>query len=176
MEETLSEILENILGLLLLEGSYEVEETEDSLNVLIETQDAGRVIGTRGESLEGMQLIVNQILSRKVGEENFKRAILDVSGWRKQKEEDLKKMAEEWGKQVLESGKDLELEPQSSWQRRVIHTVIGEMAGLQTESIGEGRDRHVVIKTKTNDLPSVEKKSRQRRISPKAAKAKSEES
>lgn len=158
MEEKLSEILDNILGLLLLEGSYEIEENEDSISVVIETADAGRVIGARGESLESLQLLINQMMSKKVrelapspaeGGEGFKRVILDVSGWRKQKEEELKKMAQDWGNQVLESGKDLELEPMSAWQRRVIHMVVGEMAGLETESVGEGRDRHVVIKVKS---------------------------
>lgn len=148
-EESLSEVLDNLLGLLLLEGSYEIEENEDSVNVLIETADAGRVIGARGESLEGLQLLVNQMMSKRVKEEGFKRVILDVAGWRKQKEEELKKMAQDWGNQVLESGKDLELEPMSAWQRRVVHMVVGEMAGLETESVGEGRDRHVVIKVKS---------------------------
>lgn len=146
MEQQLSDVLDNILGLLLLEGSYEIEETEDGFYVAIETKDAGRLIGARGESLDGLQLLVNQILSRKVAEGSFKRVILDVSSWRKQKEEDLKKQAESWGKQVLETTKPLELEPQSPWQRRVVHMVIGEMEGLESESVGEGRDRHIVIK------------------------------
>ena len=72
--------------------------------------------------------------------------MLDVAGWRKQKMEELKSMAEQLGKQVLESGKELELEPMSSWQRRVVHMVIQEMGGLSSESMGEGRDRHIVIK------------------------------
>lgn len=148
MESELSEVLDNILGLLLLEGSYEIEEADEGFHVSIETKDAGRLIGARGESLEGLQLLINQIMSRKTGEEGFRRVILDVEGWRKQKEEELGRMAKEWGSQVLQEGKDMELEPQSPWQRRVVHTVVGEMKGLQTESIGEGRDRHIVIKVK----------------------------
>lgn len=148
MEEKLSEVLDNILGLLLLEGSYEIEEKKDGFFVSIETKDAGRLIGAHGQSLEALQLISNQIMSKEGKEGEFKRVILDVSGWRKQKEEDLKKQAQDWGKQVLETGKELELEPQSPWQRRVIHMVIGEMEGLETESVGEGRDRHIVIKLK----------------------------
>ncbi|MBI2596688.1 KH domain-containing protein [Candidatus Daviesbacteria bacterium] len=147
-EEQLSEVLDNILGLLLLEGSYEVEETDDNFSVLIETKDAGRLIGARGESLEGLQLVVNQIMSLKQKTGEFKRVILDVAGWRKQKEEELKSEAKRWGKQVLDSGKQLELEPMSSWQRRVIHMAISELKGLLSESTGEGRDRHIVIKLK----------------------------
>ena len=150
MENQLSDVLDNILGLLLLEGSYEIEEEAEAFSVLIETSDAGRLIGARGESLDGLQLLVNQIMSKKTGEgpsaDGFKRVVLDVSGWRKQREEELIKNANEWGKQVLEDGKEIELEPQSSWQRRVIHSVISEIGGLSSESVGEGRDRHIVIK------------------------------
>ena len=146
MEEQLSEVLDNLLGMLLLEGSYEIEEEEEGFLVSIDTKDAGRLIGARGESLEGLQLVVNQMMSRKGGEKDFKRVILDVSGWRKQKEEELKSLAQDLGKQVLENGKELELEPMSSWQRRVVHMVLQDLGGLSSESVGEGRDRHIVIK------------------------------
>ncbi len=159
MEEKLSEILDNILGLLLLEGSYEIEEVDDGFFVSIDTKDAGRLIGARGESLEGLQLIINQIMSHKINGDGFKRVILDVSGWRKQKEEDLKKQAQDWGKQVLETGQELELEPQSPWQRRVIHMAISETKGLETESVGEGRDRHIVIKVKSKNKKVKSEKS-----------------
>lgn len=151
MGDQLDDILDNILGLLLLEGSYEAAEGDDGFVVSIETKDAGRLIGARGESLEGLQLIVNQIMSRKMGEEGFKRVILDVGGWRKQKEEELKSKAKELGKQVLETGKEIELEPMSPWQRRIIHLVISEMDGLSSASVGEGRDRHVVIKVNSEE-------------------------
>lgn len=166
-EEQLSEILDNILGMLLLEGSYEIEEKEDSFLVSIETKDAGRLIGARGESLDALQLLVNQMLIRKTGVtlkegEAFdgKRVVIDVEGWRKQKEEELIKNAQSWSKQVLESGKPMELEPQSPWQRRIIHMVVGEIEGLSTESVGEGRDRHIVIKAKGKDSTEESKDSK----------------
>ncbi|MBI2335000.1 KH domain-containing protein [Candidatus Daviesbacteria bacterium] len=149
MEEKLSEVLDNILGLLLLEGSYEIEEDENGLHVLIETKDAGRLIGSGGQSLDGLQLIVNQMVSRKMAEGDYKRVILDVGGWRKQKEEELSASAKAWVKQVLDSGKELELEPMSPWQRRIVHMVVQETKGVESESVGEGRDRHIIIKLKT---------------------------
>lgn len=154
MEEKLSEVLDNLLGTLLLEGSYEIEETDDSFSVSIETKDAGRLIGARGESLDGLQLLVNQLVAKKIGEDpssEFKRVVIDVEGWRKQKEEELVKSAESWGKQVLETKEPLELEPQSAWQRRIVHMTISEMPGLKSESIGEGRDRHIVVNVKLKE-------------------------
>jgi len=157
MENQLSEVLDNILGLLLLEGSYEIEEQDEGFYVAIETKDAGRLIGARGESLDALQLIINQLMFKRDSKEH-KRVILDVSEWRKQKEEDLKRQAQSWVKQVLETGKEMELEPQSPWQRRVIHMVISEMEGVESESVGEGRERHVVIK------PTVQKPQRTQKI------------
>ena len=149
MEEKLSEILDNLLGMLLLEGSYEIEEKDDSFSVLIETKDAGRLIGARGESLDALQLLVNQMAARKMGEESFKRVLIDVEGWKKQKEEELVNSAKNWGEQVLLNKKPFEVEPMPAWQRRIIHMTISEMAGLSSESMGEGRDRHIVINLKS---------------------------
>ena len=158
MEERLGEVLDNLLGMLLLEGSYEIEETEENFSVSIETKDAGRLIGARGESLDALQLLVNQMVAKKVGEEGFKRVVIDVEGWRKQKGEELVASAQSWGKQVLESGQPLELEPQSPWQRRIVHMTISEMKGLSSESVGEGRDRHIVIRLKTKEQDVETKK------------------
>ncbi len=152
MEQRLSDILDNILGLLLLEGSYDIQESEDGLRVDIETGDAaGRLIGFNGESLSALQLLVNQMVSKKSGPalsepEEFRRVILDVSGWRKKKEEELKESGKQWVNKVVESGQEMELEPMPSWQRRIVHMVVQENDQVQSESIGEGRERHLVIK------------------------------
>ena len=146
MEEQLGEILDNVLGLLLLEGSYDIEESDEALQVLIETKDAGRLIGFKGENLESLQLLLNQLMSRKAGENEFKRVLVDVEGWRKQKEEELASRAKGWIEEVKTSGEELELEPMSPWQRRIVHMVVQETEGVESESIGEGRDRHLVIR------------------------------
>lgn len=143
-EEQLGEILDNVLGLLLLEGSYDIEEKEGMFHVLIQTEDAGRVIGYRGEALEALQLITSQLAARK--SDQFKRVVIDVEGWRKQKESDLEEQAKEWANQAVESGQPLELEPMPPWQRRAVHVALQDIEGVETESVGEGRDRHLVIK------------------------------
>lgn len=161
MEAKVSEILENVLSLLVMEGSFEVNEGPDEVNVLIETEDAGRLIGVRGETIDALQLLVNQILSRQVGESEFKRVIVDVGGWRKNKEGELENKARHWAEEVQESGQELELEPMPAWQRRIVHMIVEEIDGVMTESVGEGRERHLVIRpgsssVKTEDTPSDE--------------------
>lgn len=143
MEAQVSEILENILGMLALEGSFEVNEKEEGIFVTIDTTDAGRLIGRNGETLSALQFLVNQILAKQT--EEFKRVIVDVANWRSSKEEDLARKAKEWADQVKESGKPMELEPMPSWQRRIIHMTIQDTEGVSSESTGEGPDRHLVI-------------------------------
>jgi spoIIIJ-associated protein len=145
MEDQLSEILDNILGLLLLEGSYDISEVEGGFNVAIETEDAGRLIGFKGESLSSLQLLVNQMMTKYQTEE-FKRVIIDVSGWRQNKEVELAEKAKEWIEQVKESKEEMALEPMPSWQRRVVHMVVQDSDGVESESVDEGRDRHLVIR------------------------------
>ncbi len=158
MQEQLSDILDNVLGLLLLEGSYDIQEEEDGFKVMIETEAAGKLIGFKGEHLSALQLLVNLMLSRKT--EEFKRVIIDVSGWRENKEGELKQRALQWADEVKQSGSELELEPMPSWQRRAVHMAIQDIDGVTSESAGEGRDRHLVIKLGDKNPPIDEKEQK----------------
>ncbi|MBI4036526.1 KH domain-containing protein [Candidatus Daviesbacteria bacterium] len=147
-QNQLSEILDNILGLLLLEGSYEIQEDDSGVRVAIETSDAGRLIGFKGESLNSLQLLISQLLFKKTGQ--YQRVIIDVSGWRQNKEKELSDQAKTWAGEVLESGKPLELEPMVPWQRRIVHMAVAEVTGVESVSVGEGRDRHLIIRPFTS--------------------------
>ncbi len=146
MEAKVSEILENILGLMALEGSFEVTEGPEEVLVSIETNDAGRLIGFKGETLDALQLLVSLLSNKDAGEGEYKRVVVDVAGWRKSKEGDLERRARVWADEVLESGKEIELDPMPSWQRRIVHMVVSDVEGVESESAGEGRERHLVIK------------------------------
>lgn len=146
MEEKVSELLENILGFLGLEGSFEVEEKEDTIFVSIETEEPGKVIGKGGETLSALQLILNLAAARQVGVENSKRIVVDISNWKKSKEEELAHKARSWAQKVIETKEPMELEPMPSWQRRIIHITVEGTEGVISESVGEGEDRHLVIK------------------------------
>lgn len=155
MEAKVSEVLELILSFLALEGSFETEETEDGVFVSIETQDAGKLIGAQGQTLAALQLLVNQIVSRQV--EDSKRVVIDIANWRKSKEEELAHQARSWAEKVLSEGKEMELLPMPSWQRRIVHMTISGTKGVKSESIGEGIDRRIVIKL--DEDGSLEKES-----------------
>lgn len=156
MEEKVSEILENILSLLNLEGSFEVEEKEDGVIVEIDMPEPGILIGRGGETLSALQLLLNLIVSRRGEEGQVKRIIVDVASWRKSKEEELAHKARNWAEKVLETGQPMELLPMPSWQRRIVHMTIEGTKGVKSESTGEGADRHLVISLEDDAKPIQE--------------------
>lgn len=150
MEAVVSEVLENVLSLLELEGSFDVEEKEEGVFVTIDTPTAGKLIGFQGETLAALQLIVNMVVSKKMykdeePEEKSKRVIIDVANWRKSKEDELMQKAKEWAQEVVETKKTMELLPMPSWQRRIVHMVVQDTPGITSESQGEGAERHLVL-------------------------------
>ncbi len=103
----------------------------------------GFLIGQRGETMRALQFLVSSALKNQNHE--YSRVNIDVAEYKKQRAERLAKTAEEWVKQVQETGKPYEVRPMNAADRRVIHRVAAE-AGLSSESVGEGRDRHIVLK------------------------------
>lgn len=103
----------------------------------------GFLIGQRGETMRALQFVVSSALKNQDYEAT--RVNVDVADYKKARAERLVKQAEGWIKTVKESGEPLHLKPMSAADRRIVHKVASD-EGLETESEGEGRDRHVVLK------------------------------
>lgn len=107
------------------------------------TRINGFLIGQRGDTMRAMQSVIITALKH----ENFAstRVVVDVADYKKQRAERLAKKAEEWIDKVKNDNTEYKLKPMGAADRRTVHKVVAEH-GLSTESRGEGRDRHVVIK------------------------------
>lgn len=103
----------------------------------------GFLIGQRGDTMRSLQFLVSQALRNN--EYEFTRVNIDVADYKKQRAERLAEVAQEWITKVKTSGEPYELKPMSPADRRIVHKTASE-AGLNTESVGEGRDRHIVLK------------------------------
>jgi spoIIIJ-associated protein len=73
------------------------------------------------------------------------RVNVDIADYKRQRAHRLEEKAALWLKEVQESGQEKQLEPMNSADRRTIHKLASDY-GLETESVGEGRDRHIVLK------------------------------
>lgn len=120
--------------------------TEDEVVIELDVPSThlnGFLIGAGGDTLRSLQQIIGSALNNKGF--THSRVNIDVAGYKKQRAERLAKQAEEWFKEVKKSGVQKELPPMNAADRRIVHKVAGEW-GIATESVGFGRDRHVVLK------------------------------
>ncbi len=119
------------------------ENEENGLYFEIEGDDAGLIIGRKGETLRAMQFLMILILKRQLGKSV--RITLDVEGYRDRRISSLEVLAENSASKVKKSGKPFRLNPMSAFERRVIHVALAENRNVRTESKGSGLRRQVVI-------------------------------
>ncbi len=103
----------------------------------------GFLIGQKGDTMRSMQQIISSALRNQHYAHN--RVVVDVADYKKQRADRLAEKTKEWIEEARSNGEDYHVNPMSPADRRVIHQVVSEH-GLVTESVGEGRDRHVIIK------------------------------
>jgi spoIIIJ-associated protein len=103
----------------------------------------GFLIGQHGDTMRALQYTVSSALKNQ----NYlhTRVNVDVADYKKHRADRLAQQAEEWFKQVKESGQPKDLAPMNAADRRVVHKAASDF-GLETESVGVGRDRHIVLK------------------------------
>jgi spoIIIJ-associated protein len=119
------------------------EGSEDEIRLEIEGPDAGRVIGKRGSVLEAIQYLTSRVAHR-TGERR-RHVAVDAEGYRARHEDQLAQMARKLGERVAQEGKIITFDPMSARDRRVVHMALKDVAGVRTESSGEGSDRRVQI-------------------------------
>ena len=123
---------------------YATSEDDEVIELNIpSTHLNGFLIGQRGETMRALQFMVSSALKNQ--QYTCTRVNIDVAEYKKQRADRLAKTAEEWVKEVQTTGEPYQLRPMNAADRRVVHQVAAE-AGLVSESIGEGRDRHIVLK------------------------------
>ena len=107
----------------------------------------GFLIGQRGDNMRSLQHLVGAAL--KNNSFLYSRINVDIADYKKQRADRLREKAELWVKQVQSSGTDMVLEPMNAADRRIVHQVAAEHQ-ITSESAGESRERHVVLKPGTN--------------------------
>lgn len=113
----------------------------------------GFLIGQRGDTMRSLQFVVSSAL--KNNGYRHTRVNVDVAEYKKQRADRLSETAAGWIKTVQETGEPMDLKPMNAADRRTIHRVAAE-AGLTSESVGEGRDRHIVLKLANGAEPATE--------------------
>ncbi len=111
--------------------------------IRLDGEKLGALIGRRGETMESLSYLASLVANRLEGD--YIKLGLDVAGYRGKRESDLTALAQRIGAKVRKTGRSFAMEPMNPYERRIIHSAIGKMEGVRSESKGEGRDRRVVI-------------------------------
>ncbi len=117
--------------------------------IRLDGEKLGALIGRRGETMESLSYLASLVANRLEGD--YIKLGLDVAGYRDKRESDLTALAQRIGAKVRKTGRSFAMEPMNPYERRIIHSAIGKMEGVRSESKGEGRDRRVVIYSTASD-------------------------
>lgn len=124
--------------------------------VKVEGENVGVLIGHRGETMESLSYLAALAANRTEGD--YLKLGLDVAGYRSKREADLQALARRIAAKVIKSGRSYAMDAMNPYERRIIHTVIGDMEGVRSESRGEGLQRRVVVySTAANARNSAER-------------------
>lgn len=125
---------------------------DDKLNILwcnIDT-DHGRGLTYRNaEGMHALNYLLRKVIENKLGEESASTTsvVIDVFNTEKKRIETLRNMAHMMAERARYFKSSIDVDPMSPYDRRIVHEYVSTtMPDLKTESVGEGRDRHIVIR------------------------------
>lgn len=128
--------------------NYNIDVTHSGKEYFFEVQSEDNyslLIGRRGETLDSIQYLTRLAANRGKEDGKSVRISINVGDYREKRERTLKDIAKKNGKRVRKYGRNMTLNPMNPAERRIIHTTIAEMEGLQSYSVGSESDRRVVI-------------------------------
>jgi spoIIIJ-associated protein len=143
------QILAEMLALLEIEGVI-TDYLQDGQTVLhIETQEAGRLIGKQGWTLNDLQFLLNIILLRR--DPTAPRVVVDVQRYRERQREELLKKIYDATERVKRWGEPVVLEPMNAYDRRLVHQTVAkdpELESFSDDATAEGTRKSVTIRLK----------------------------
>ena len=144
-DDTVGAYLKKIVTLMgLTDAQITVAHNGKSVAYSIESEgDQGLLIGRRGETLDALQYLCRLVANRS--EKTYDHVAINVGNYREKRETGLRSLAKRSAARVLKYGKNVSLEPMNPYERRIIHTAIQEIEGVQSFSVGSDASRRVVI-------------------------------
>lgn len=126
------------------EVTLDVINNNGILEISIQSPDEKALIGHDNEKFEAFSHIIKRITAKEFGEDI--KIVVDINNMRTKKEEILKSKASIIADRARAFKIDVEMDPMSSYDRRIIHSHLESSPNIKTESIGEGYNRRLVVK------------------------------
>ena len=123
-------------------------DSEYTLNVELEGEEMGLLIGKRGQTLDSVQYLTSLVVNK--GMEDYVRVKVDIEDYRKRRKDTLEKLAKNIAFKVKRNRRSVTLEPMNPYERRIIHSALQNDRYVTTHSEGEEPYRKVVVTLKNN--------------------------
>lgn len=148
-KQTVQTEVEGLLAKLVSQYTLDVVEDEGAFQIVIKTEEAPTLIGRHGDTVRAFQKVLEVILFQQFKEPV--RLLINVNDYREKQTERLNEMAREYAQKALDNRAPEYISNLSSYERRIIHQLVtAEYPDLASYSVGEGRDRQLVIDLKEN--------------------------
>lgn len=143
--DTAIEVLQTILKPFDI-GDITIDEydgDEGELILDITGDDLAVLIGRHGRTLDSIQFLVSAIARRKLGYRY--PIVIDVEGYKSRQRQKIESIAKSAANRAVSQGREVSMRPMTPYERRIVHIVLRDDSRVETESTGEGSNRHVVV-------------------------------
>ena len=143
------ELIEHLLDAIGIGGDVDLVERDGTVTVTVHGSDLGLLIGKHGQTIDAVQYLANAMQYRR--QEHPLEVIVDAEGYRKRRERTLHEVAVRAAAEAKRTGEPVELEPMTSVERKIVHTKVQSLGGLETASEGSEPNRYVVVRPAAGD-------------------------
>lgn len=121
----------------------EYDGDEGELILDITGDDLAVLIGRHGRTLDSIQFLVSAIVRRKMGYRY--PVVIDVEGYKSRQRQKIESIAKSAANRAASQGRNVPMRPMTPYERRLVHIALRDDERVETESEGEGSERHVVV-------------------------------
>ncbi len=137
------QFLEGLFKILNVTACTELVSEGEKIEINVTAADSTAVIGKRGVMLDAIQTLAGAVAN--TGRDDYKRVVVDCENYRENRENTLKKLANNLSEKAKRLQKKIKLEPMNPYERRIIHAALSEIEGVSTKSEGKEPNRYIVI-------------------------------
>ena len=145
----IKDFLSNLLKNMGYSVNIEIKNKEEVPKYVIFSDNDALLIGKNGKNLKALTTVVNGYLNTELG--RTYKFIIDVNEYKEKREHNLERLAKRIAREVATTGVEAKLDSMNSYERRIIHNILGNNKRVYTESEGEEPNRYVVIKPKKEE-------------------------
>lgn len=144
-KEQIENIIKEFLNHLKADALFEIEQDgENFYNIRLDGEELSFLIGYHGKTLDAFQHLINLFIYNQAADKTHIN--LDINEYKERRKEKLQEITKKFIDKVRFFNKDIDMSPMSAWERKQVHMFIGEYPDIEEESVGEGEDRHIILK------------------------------